>query len=179
MPPVESPNGVPRGRGTDRSVSHTLWLMVLSAGILLYRMPGPAPEVFIAHMGGPFWARKDEGAWSIPKGEYAAGADPLTEALREFEEEIGVPAPVGEYEALGSFRQSSAKTVTVFALESDVHVDEVRSNTFTVELPKGSGRMVEFPEVDRAEWFPLDTARVKIVKGQVAILDALERRLAG
>ena len=148
--------------------------MVLSAGLLLYRVRVSALEVYLAHMGGPFWARKDDGAWSLPKGEYTADEAALAAALREFEEEIGVPAPPGPYTELGEFRQPSGKRITAFALESDFHVDEVRSNTFTVELPKGSGRMVEFPEIDRAEWFTLDVARVKLVKGQVPILDALE-----
>ena len=140
-------------------------------------MSGPAPEVYLAHMGGPFWARKDEGAWSIPKGEYELGSDPLAAALREFEEEIGAPPPAGEYIPLGEFRQASGKVVTAFALESDFAVDEVRSNTFEIELPKGSGRMVAFPEVDRVEWFGLDVARRKVVKGQLPILNALEARL--
>lgn len=136
-------------------------------------------EVLLAHPGGPFWARKDEHVWSIPKGEYSQGEDAFTAALREFAEEIGAPVD-GEFIALGEVRQSSAKRVTAWAVEGDVDVAAARSNTFEMEWPPGSGRFAEFPEVDRAEWFDLAAARDKLVPGQVAFLDrlgdALDRR---
>jgi predicted NUDIX family NTP pyrophosphohydrolase len=145
-----------------------------SAGILLHRTGASGTEVFIAHMGGPFWARKEERAWSIPKGELEPGADPLVEARREFAEEIGVPPPAGDYRELGTFRYSSGKTVTVFAAEaSGFEVGQVRSNTFELEWPPRSGRMQAFPEVDRAGWVPIDDARRLLVAGQVPALDAL------
>ena len=149
---------------------------MLSAGILLYRVTNAAePEVWIAHMGGPFWARKDAAAWSIPKGEYQPGDDPFDAARREFEEEIGVPAPEADYRLLGEFRQPSGKVVTVFAAEADLAVHQVVSNTFELEWPKGSGRLTEFPEVDDARWVGLAEARVKLVRGQVPVLEALVR----
>jgi predicted NUDIX family NTP pyrophosphohydrolase len=147
---------------------------VRSAGILLWRHGERELEVFIAHMGGPFWVKKDEAAWSIPKGEYAADEDALAAARREFLEEIGVPAPAVDYVNLGEFRQSSGKVVTAFAAESDLEVAEVHSNTFPVEWPPRSGRIQEFPEIDRAEWMTVANATPRLVKGQVAILDALE-----
>ena len=147
-----------------------------SAGLLLYRL-APALEVWLAHMGGPFWSRKDAGAWSIPKGLYEEPEDPLAAALREFEEEMGAPAPALEYALLGEFRQSSGKVVTVFAAESDFELEKVVSNTFPLEWPRGSGRIRDFPEVDEARWFPTEVARSKVVKGQRPLLDALEARL--
>lgn len=146
---------------------------VRSAGILLYRSGQDGLEVWIGHMGGPFWARKDAHAWSIPKGEYSPDEDPLAAALREFEEEMGSPAPSADYLLLGDFRQSSGKVVTAFAAEHDFAPDEVRSNTFELEWPKGSGTVAQFPEIDRAGWFPVEVARLKLVKGQAPILDAL------
>ena len=155
-------------------------MAVLSAGILLYRATDTAePEVWIAHMGGPFWARKDAAAWSIPKGEYQPGDDPFDAARREFEEEIGVPAPEADYRLLGEFRQPSGKVVTVFAAEADLAVHQVVSNTFELEWPKGSGRLTEFPEVDDARWVGLAEARVKLVHGQVPVLEALVEVLRG
>ena len=146
-----------------------------SAGILLYRVnDGGAPEVMIAHMGGPFWARKDNGAWSIPKGEIDdESEDPLQVALREFEEEIGRPPPAGDYRPLGDFRQRSGKVVTAYALEADMDVASISSNTFSLEWPKGSGRTQQFPEIDRAAWFSPEEARDKLVNGQIPIVDAL------
>ena len=148
---------------------------VRSAGILLYRRaPADAGlEVWIAHMGGPFWARKDERAWSVPKGEYTEGEDPLAAALREFQEEMGTPAPAAEYTHLGDFRQPSRKVITVFAAEAAFDPEAIRSNTFPLEWPKGSGRIQDFPEIDDARWLPEQEARLKLVKGQVQILDAL------
>jgi predicted NUDIX family NTP pyrophosphohydrolase len=132
--------------------------------------------VLLVHPGGPFWAKKDEGAWSIPKGEFQEGEDALEAAARELEEETGA-RPEGQFIALGSFRQSSAKTVEVWALEGDFDPAKLRSNAFAMEWPPRSGRMQEFPEVDRAQWFTLVEARRKIVKGQVPILAALVARL--
>ena len=149
----------------------------LSAGLLLYRSAGAGVEVLIAHMGGPFWTGKDERAWSIPKGEYLLGEDPLTVARREFEEELGTPAPDADYGLLGEFRQRSGKVVTVFAAEADLAVDSVTSNTFPLEWPPRSGRIVEFPEIDDARWVSIDVARSKLIVGQVPALDALERVL--
>ena len=146
---------------------------VRSAGILLWRRGDNGLEVFIAHMGGPFWARKDAAAWSIPKGEFLPDEDTLLAARREFVEEIGVPAPELDYVELGEFRQSSGKVVIAFAAESDFEVDEVHSNTFPVEWPPRSGRIQEFPEIDRAEWMPLADAEWRLVKGQVPLLEAL------
>lgn len=147
-----------------------------SAGILLYRR-SPGLEVFLGHMGGPFWAKRTDAAWSIPKGLLEPGEVPLAAALREFAEEIGMPAPDVLYEPLGDFRQRSGKIVTVYAAEHDLMVGDVVSNTFQMEWPPRSGRMQEFPEIDRAEWFGLSEARVKVVAGQLPVLDELERRM--
>jgi predicted NUDIX family NTP pyrophosphohydrolase len=147
---------------------------VHSAGILLYRLRDAGErQVWIAHMGGPFWARKQAAAWSIPKGE----EEPFVAARREFEEEIGVPAPDARYVSLGDFRQPSGKIVTVFAAEADFILDRLVSNTFELEWPKGSGVLREFPEVDDARWVGLAEARVKLVRGQLAVLNVLEERL--
>jgi predicted NUDIX family NTP pyrophosphohydrolase len=148
-----------------------------SAGLLLYR-PGPAGfEVLIVHPGGPFWAKKDLGAWSIPKGEYDEAEEPLTAAKREFEEEIGAPAPAGEYETLGEAKQASGKIVHAFALKSDFNLERFKSNMFEMEWPPKSGVQQEFPECDRAAWVPLKTARQKLVKGQVVLLETLARKV--
>lgn len=124
-------------------------------------------------MGGPFWARKHEGSWSIPKGLVEAGESPLDAAVREFGEEVGVPAPMIDYLPLGDFRYSSGKLVTIFVGESDLHVDAVASQTVTVEFPRGSGRTISFPEIDEVRWIAIDDARSMLVKGQVPALDAL------
>ena len=145
-----------------------------SAGLLLYRFRDDQLEVLIAHMGGPFWAKKDERAWSIPKGEYSDDEEPLAAARREFEEELGSPPPDGEALPLGEVRQSSGKRVVAWAVEGDFDATSIRSNTFTTEWPPRSGRTAEFPEIDRAEWVDLSTARRKLVKAQVGLLDALE-----
>ena len=152
---------------------------VTSAGLLLYRFADPGLEVWIAHMGGPFWAKKDAGAWSIPKGEYLPDEDALVAARREFAEEIGTPAPDVSYERLGEFRLSSGKIITVFVAETSFDVAEVASNTFELEWPPRSGRMQEFPEIDDARWFAIEVAREKVTKGQLQVLDALESTLAG
>ena len=151
----------------------------LSAGLLLYRRADTGLEVLIAHMGGPFWSGKDERAWSIPKGEYVLGEDPLIAARREFEEELGMPAPEVVYRLLGEFRQRSGKVVSVFAAEADLAVESVTSNTFPLEWPPRSGRIVEFPEVDDARWVSIDVARTKLVVGQVPALDRILNDSAG
>ena len=148
-----------------------------SAGILLYRIAGGAPEVLLVHPGGPYWARKDAGAWSIPKGEYLDGEDPRACALREFVEETGVELPPGELAELGSVKQKGGKTVSAWAVEGDLDAGSVRSNTFTMEWPPRSGRTEEFPEIDRAEWFGIDAAREKLVAAQTEFLDRLVERL--
>jgi predicted NUDIX family NTP pyrophosphohydrolase len=147
-----------------------------SAGILLYRHRRGAVEVLLVHPGGPFWASKDEGVWSIPKGRYEAGEDPLAAARREFAEETGAPVE-GEAVALGAFRQSSARIVDAWAIEGDFDPAALRSNTFTLEWPPRSGKTREVPEVDRAEWFTPAEAERKILKGQRPILQALLRHL--
>jgi predicted NUDIX family NTP pyrophosphohydrolase len=149
-----------------------------SAGILLYRSGPDGPEVLLVHPGGPFWAKRDDGAWSIPKGEYEDGEDPRAAALREFEEEIGSALDAtGELVELGDVRQRNRKVVTAWAAEGDVDASAVRSNTFAMEWPPRSGRTQEFPEVDRAEWFSLARARDKLIEAQTAFLDRLEERL--
>ena len=145
----------------------------LSAGVLLYRSRGGIVEVLIAHPGGPFWARKDDGVWSIPKGEYAEGEDPWVVAQREFVEEIGLPVPAGPRTDLGALKQPSGKVVTTFAIRADLDVTDAHSNTFQLEWPKGSGTMREFPEVDRVGWFAVARARAKLLKGQRPFLDRL------
>ena len=148
-----------------------------SAGILLWRRRDGHIEVFIAHMGGPFWVKKDDRAWSIPKGEFVPDELALVAAKREFLEEIGVSAPDIEYLSLGEFRQSSGKVVTAFAAESDLEVSQVNSNTFALEWPPKSGRFQDFPEIDRAEWMSVADASRRLVQGQVPILAALETSL--
>jgi predicted NUDIX family NTP pyrophosphohydrolase len=145
----------------------------LSAGVLVYRSRDGVAEVLIAHPGGPFWARKDDGAWSIPKGEYLDGDDAWAAAQREFGEELGLPVPAGPRIDLGPLKQPSGKVVTAFAVRGDLDVTDARSNTFELEWPKGSGRLREFPEVDRVAWFPVAQARAKLLKGQRALLDQL------
>jgi predicted NUDIX family NTP pyrophosphohydrolase len=145
----------------------------LSAGLLLYRVDDGVVEVLIAHPGGPFWARKDAGAWSIPKGEYDIGEEPWAAAQREFGEELGLPVPAGPRIDLGEVRQTGGKVVTAFAVNADLDVAEARSNTFELEWPKGSGQLRQYPEVDRVAWVPVGTARIKLLKGQVPLLDVL------
>ncbi len=144
-----------------------------SAGVLLYRRRDRGPEVLIGHMGGPFWARRDEAAWSVPKGEHGPDEDALAVALREFEEEMGSPVPASGFMPLGAVRQSGGKVLTVWAAEGDLDAETTVSNTFELEWPPRSGRVQEFPEIDRAAWVPLDEARTKLVKGQVPLLDRL------
>lgn len=149
----------------------------LSAGIVVYRRRGGVPEVLLGHMGGPFWARKDAGAWSIPKGEVDGDDDVLATARREFAEEFGRPVPAGDLLDLGRFTQSSRKVIHIWAVEGDLDPTTCSSNTFDIEWPPGSGTVASFPEIDRAEWFAFDVAREKIVRGQRQVLDALESHL--
>jgi predicted NUDIX family NTP pyrophosphohydrolase len=149
-----------------------------SAGILLYRVAAGAPEVLLVHPGGPYWARKDAGSWSIPKGEYEDGEDPLACARREFEEETGTALTPGELVELGEVKQKGGKVVIAWGAEGDLNADSVTSNTFTMEWPPRSGRTVEFPEIDRAGWFELGAAREKLVPAQTEFLDRLLERLA-
>ena len=144
-----------------------------SAGLLLYRRRGAGVEVLIGHMGGPFWARKDDAAWSVPKGEYGPSEEPFDVALREFEEELGSPVPADDFLPLGDVRQSGGKVLTVWAAEGDLDAAAAHSNTFPLEWPPRSGRIQEFPEIDRAAWMPVDQARTKLVRGQVPLLDRL------
>ena len=149
----------------------------LSAGILLYRIRDRRLEVLIAHMGGPFWANKDDAGWSIPKGEYGEREDPFAAAQREFTEETGSPPPAGVALELGEVRQPSGKRIIAWAFEGDLDPQTVVSNSFSMEWPRGSGQQREFPEIDRAEWFDSATARRKLVPGQVPFVELLERRL--
>ncbi len=149
-----------------------------SAGILLYRQRGGGLEALLVHPGGPVWARRDLGAWSIPKGEYVEGEEePLIAAQREFGEELGTPPPEGDTIDLGEVRQKSGKRVRAWAIPGDLDVSQVQSNTFAMEWPPRSGRMGEFPEVDRAQWFPLAEARERINPAQAAFLDRLTEAL--
>jgi predicted NUDIX family NTP pyrophosphohydrolase len=148
-----------------------------SAGIVLYRGRGPALRLLLVHPGGPFWAKKDLGAWSIPKGEYQEGENPLAVARREFEEELGSSAPAGATSELGELVQPSRKVITAFAVEGDFDAGTFTSNLFEMEWPPKSGRLQSFPEVDRAQWFPLEEAREKILPGQRPFIDRLLDRL--
>jgi predicted NUDIX family NTP pyrophosphohydrolase len=149
-----------------------------SAGIALYRRSEPGLEVLLVHPGGPLWARRDAGVWSIPKGEYEDGEDPAVAARREFAEELGSPVPEGELIDLGEVKQRSGKLVRAWALPGDLDATTITSNTFALEWPPRSGRTREFPEVDRAEWFTLEEARERINPAQVPLLDRLERAVS-
>jgi predicted NUDIX family NTP pyrophosphohydrolase len=149
--------------------------MTRSAGLLLYRWAaGGELEVMLGHMGGPYWSRKDDGAWSIPKGGYEEGESGMEAARREFEEEIGRPAPAGEPVALGDVRQGGGrKVVEAWAIECDMDVSEIDSASFEMEWPPRSGKLRKFPELDRAQWFGVEDARPRIVRAQEAFLDRL------
>src|SRR5438270_691754 len=144
-----------------------------SAGILMYRGSGQSLQVLLVHPGGPFWRNKDDGAWSIPKGEINPGENPLAVAQREFAEELGVAA-AGPLRPLGEIRQRGGKRVHAFAAEGDLDISTVRSNTFEMQRPPNSGRLQAFPEIDRAGWFTLPVARIKILESQRPLLDRLE-----
>ncbi|MGW0733094.1 NUDIX domain-containing protein [Streptomyces sp. NPDC002851] len=148
-----------------------------SAGLLLYRRTADGTEVLLGHMGGPFWAHRDAGAWSIPKGEYEPDEQPMAAARREFEEELGLAPPQGAYLPLGETRQSNGKVVTVWAVEGDLDPDQIVPGTFSMEWPKGSGSLREFPEIDRVAWFVPEAAAGKLVKGQAVFLARLLERL--
>jgi predicted NUDIX family NTP pyrophosphohydrolase len=147
-----------------------------AAGILLYRKRGSSLEVFLIHPGGPFWAKKDENSWSIPKGEFLENEDPLTAATREFQEETGFSVE-GPFVSIGSIKQSSGKVVQAWACEGDLDASAIQSNSFRLEWPPRSGKFQDFPEADRAEWFSLIMARKKILKVQMPFLEKLERLL--
>jgi len=148
-----------------------------SAGLLMYRIRGGVPEVLLVHLGGPLWAKKDSGAWSIPKGELAANEDALSAAKREFTEELGT-LPEGEFVPLGEIHQKGGKTVVALAFECDCDPAAIRSNTFTMEWPPRSGKKREFPEVDRAQFFAIAVAKKKINPAQAELLSRLERDLS-
>jgi predicted NUDIX family NTP pyrophosphohydrolase len=149
-----------------------------SAGLLLYRSSAGELQVLLVHPGGPVWAGRDEGAWSIPKGEYEEPEDALAAARREFEEELGAVPPDGDVLELGQVRQKSGKLVRAWAVAGDLDADTIVSNTFTMQWPPRSGRLQEFPEVDRAQWFALSQARERINPAQVALLDRLQEHAA-
>lgn len=149
----------------------------LSAGLLLYRKRDGKVEVLIAHMGSPWWAKKDAGAWSIPKGEYQEGDDPIANAKREFKEELGLEVPPGELQELGEVKQNNNKIVKAWALEADLDTRRTVSNTVTIEWPPRSGKMQEFPEIDRTAWFSLEQAAPKLISAQAEFLQRLAEKL--
>ena len=149
-----------------------------NAGLLLYRRRGREIEIVLVHPGGPFWAKKDDGAWSIPKGEISTSEDPEQTARREFAEELGPAASIGRLRALGEIRQRSGKRVIAFCGETDFDTSSLSSNTFEIEWPPKSGRLRPFLEIDRAEWFDLEAARSKILSGQIELIDRLEKEVA-
>jgi predicted NUDIX family NTP pyrophosphohydrolase len=150
----------------------------LSSGLMLFRSRGTSLEVLLVHMGGPFWRHRDAGGWSLPKGEHGLEEDSLSAARREFAEELGREPPAGEPVDLGEVKQPSGKLIHAWALEADIDVSEIESNTFELEWPRGSGRIQRFPEVDRAAWFELAAAREKLIGGQLPFLDLLRERAA-
>jgi predicted NUDIX family NTP pyrophosphohydrolase len=148
-----------------------------SAGLLVYRFKGGNLEVFLVHPGGPFWSKKDDGSWSIPKGEYPPTEKPLDAARREFREETGTEME-GDSLALEPVRQPGGKIVHAWAVEGELDPLPIKSNTFRLEWPRGSGKFQEFPEIDKAGWFSIDKAAVKILKGQMGLLEQLRKNLA-
>ncbi|SDP20574.1 Predicted NTP pyrophosphohydrolase, NUDIX family [Nakamurella panacisegetis] len=153
--------------------------MKTSAALLLHRIREDGePELLLAHMGGPFWAKKDAAGWTIPKGEFEPGADPREAAIREFTEEMGRPPPEGDDVLLGTLRQSSAKSVTIFARAGNFDADHIASNMTEIEWPPRSGRRLEIPEVDRARWCTLDEAARLLIRGQVPVIDLLRQELS-
>jgi predicted NUDIX family NTP pyrophosphohydrolase len=167
------PGGLEVLPGGRVAAIHCAAMPKLSAGLLLYRITGDVVEVLIGHPGGPFWAKKDDGAWSVPKGEYTEGEAPWDVARREFHEEIGMTAPDGPRTEFPPVKQPSGKVVTVFAVQGDLDLTGSRSNTFELEWPKGSGNVREHPEIDRVGWFSVAAARSKLLKGQRSLLDRL------
>jgi predicted NUDIX family NTP pyrophosphohydrolase len=150
---------------------------VQSAGLILYRQRGGKPEVLLVHPGGPFWQRRDEGVWSIPKGEFDENEVGIDVARREFQEELGTPAPDAEATPLGEVRQTGGKIVHAWAVPGDLDVTRTTSNTFEIEWPPRSAKIQTFPEIDRAAWFDLDTARRKLLPAQREFIDRLEAQL--
>ncbi|AOP47058.1 NUDIX domain-containing protein [Streptomyces lydicus] len=150
-----------------------------SAGLLLHRRSGDGVEVLLAHMGGPLWARRDTGAWTVPKGEYVPPEEALDAARREFEEELGMPPPDGRYVPLGDVRQSGGKVVTVWAVEGDLDPERIEPGTFEMEWPRGSGVLRSFPEIDKVAWFAPETAGERLIKGQRAFLERLLDHVSG
>jgi predicted NUDIX family NTP pyrophosphohydrolase len=148
-----------------------------SAGILAYRFDNDRLQVMLVHPGGPFWAKKDEGAWSVPKGLYEKNEEPLKAALREFQEETGFTAE-GPFLELGELKQPGGKIITAWAAEGDFDPSKLKSNTFTLEWPKNSGYVKEYPEIDKAEWLTIEAAHEKILKGQRAFLDRLIQKIS-
>jgi predicted NUDIX family NTP pyrophosphohydrolase len=148
-----------------------------SAGIVVFRRTGEQPEVLLAHMGSPWWAKKDTGAWTIPKGEVEIDELPLETARREFVEELGLPVPKGEFIELGDIDQHNNKIVSAWAVEAVPEISQIKSNTFEVEWPPRSGQKQEFPEIDRAAWFDLATAGQKAVRGQAELFERLAQKL--
>lgn len=148
-----------------------------SAGLVVYRMRQGQPEVLLAHMGAPWWAKKDAGAWTIPKGGIEENEEPLAAAKREFTEELSLPLPGGEYTRLDDVEQHNNKTVSAWAVEADLDISDIRSNTFKAEWPPRSGKIREFPEVDRAAWFGLAEAAQKSVRGQAGLFEQLANLL--
>lgn len=147
--------------------------MKTSCGLLLYHRRNSQTEVLLVHMGGPFWAKKDTGAWSIPKGEVESDESSEAVARREFNEELGAAPPAGQLQPLGEVKQTGGKRVIAYSLEGDFDVDKMVSNTFELEWPPRSGKLIAFPEADRAAWLSLDEARAKIIKAQTDFLDRL------
>lgn len=150
-----------------------------SAGILLYRRTQAELEVLLVHPGGPFWSKKDDGAWFIPKGELEADEEPLAAALREFREELGCEVPAGARSPLGTVKNKSSKTISVWAVEGDIDLEHFKSNTFVMEWPPRSGQQREYPEVDRARFFTLSAAKLKLHSAELPLLDRLSLLLTG
>jgi predicted NUDIX family NTP pyrophosphohydrolase len=158
--------------GACRTYHASVMPKKVSAGILLFRRRDLGLEVLLGHPGGPFWSKRDAGAWSIPKGELSPEEDPLAGAIREFEEETGY-RPSGEFIQLPAITQAGGKLVLAWAVQGDLDPSTVQSNTFSLEWPPRSGKLLQFPELDRAEWFSLDEARIRLLAGQRLLLDAL------
>jgi len=148
-----------------------------SAGLIVFRRTDTGPEVLIAHMGSPWWAKKDFGAWSIPKGLIEEGEDPLAAAKREFSEELGLPVPDGDFIQLGAIEQHNNKSVAAWAVEADIDASQIKSNTFKAEWPPRSGKTQDFPEIDRAQWFSLSEAVKRVVRGQAELFKRLAQHL--